>query len=160
MAGMAFSKEELTTYRAAQAIATRIHSQVRPGGFWVADQRSYGVRYGMSQTVQGLYMIVGEGGMPTAVVTPWGEYCIAGSFGGNRTEIKTAKAAMTADMRLKRDESARKAAGFKLNLLYAVHRVGNITLPQPELRSREQCIPRDQAMRQWAELGKIVKSPH
>lgn len=164
MAGMAFSKEELTTYRAAQAIGDLIHSQARPGwpsgGFWMQDQRSYGVRYGMAQTVQGLYLIVGEGRMPTAAITPWGEYCIAGSFGGTATTTQAAITAIMAGMALQLDEPARKAVGYKTHWLYAIHRVGGITLPKPQLRPQEQCTPRDKAMRQWAELGKIVKSPH
>ncbi len=153
MARLTFTDQDLLTYRAAQAIGQLVHSQGRPKGFWVHDQRSYGVRYSDAQTTRGLYVTMSGSGMPLGAITPWGRYSIAGSFEGTGRQIETAIANIMAGMDLKKDEAAREAAGITGYWLFAVRRVGKISLPEPQLRPQSQHIPKEEAMRRWAALG-------
>lgn len=159
MAQMHFTTKEVRTYRAAQALGNLVHAQAQPGGLskglLIIDQRDYGVRYGAMQTARGLYAVV-EGGMVLSVVTPWGNYAIAGSWGGSAQKMNAAVRAIMAGMTTEKDEPARKALGLKSSWVYAVHSVGNITLPPPQLRRKDQLLPGSVAMRQWAALGRMT----
>jgi hypothetical protein len=162
MAQMRFTTKEIRTYQAAQAIGELVHSQAQPGGLtdglFIDDQRSYGVRYSGNQTTRGLYILIGEGGMLISTITPWGDYAIAGSWGGSTQKMQAAVRAIMAGMKTQKDEAARKALKIKSYWVHAVHSVGGITLPPPQLRREEQLIPTAQAMRQWAALGRTVNT--
>src|SRR6478672_11443894 len=102
VAQMRFSTKEIRTYQAAQAIGELVHSQALPGGLtnglFIADQRSYGVRYSGYQTTRGLYILI-SGGIIVSTITPWGDYAIAGSWGGSTQKMQAAVRVIMAGMK-------------------------------------------------------------
>lgn len=141
---------EKELFEAAVRIANRIHEIV--GGdklVRMEDRRSESVNPFYNQTEQGLFLEFYYG-MPSSLWTPWGKWGFGGSGMGHFGHIE-AKVAEEFDATLHMPLQTTRMGEF--GPVYALHRVGNVQLPEPKEREHDSYLSYDDAKEAWKGLG-------
>ncbi|HEX8974828.1 MAG TPA: hypothetical protein VF817_05115 [Patescibacteria group bacterium] len=140
-------------YMAARAIADLVYEYASPevsraDGIWLDDRRNEGVNPYYSQTSSGLFLELYYG-QPGSIHTPWGKWGCWGSGSGS-WEKKMPELLERLGATVHK-ELLRNSQG-EFGPIYALHRVGDLVLPDPVVRARGEELSYETAKAEWERL--------
>ncbi|HBI33732.1 MAG TPA: hypothetical protein DEA43_00125 [Candidatus Moranbacteria bacterium] len=148
-------------YMAARAIADLVYEYASPevsgvDGIWLEDRRAEGVNPYCSQTSSGLFLELYYG-QPGSIHTPWGKWNCWGSGCGSWEE-KIPELLKRLDATVYK-ELVRNSQG-EFGPIYALHRIGNLILPDSVAKTRNEELSYETAKAEWKRLTRDFHEFH